>query len=551
MQLRPRAFALPAMLVGLACEGAREGRDDTGVEAGEEDSADVLARDDAAAPDEHDDDAPIRPDDGGTDDSGPDCPDGTVCMADFPCGHPLSGVEPGCRGSVRYLPRDVPCERICGTPCCGGSGCERVEEPCGEGETCELTSSWAICVAACRPVPTFADTMEVTRTLYVSPDAGDVGADGSWSRPFRTIGAAARAAVPGTEIRLLPGTHHADQYLADLDSVRIVGGGPGAAIVGGTQALHLVRPRRVVVEDLVVEGSASNGINVDDGGDGTGTAEEVLLRRVTFQDIGSDGNQDCLKLSGVDRFFVMESSFYRCASSGTSGSGIDMVGCHDGLIAHSLFREMGGNAVQAKGGSARVEIRGNRIADGGERALNLGGSTGIAYFRPAGADYEAMNIVAVSNLILGSEAPVAFVGCDGCLAANNTIVEPGRWIIRILQESVDGFVPCRNGRFINNIVVFNRSEVATLVNVGPNTAPDTFVFSNNLWHALDDPSFAGPVLPVEETSTILGDPLFFGVDDHHLDSGSPARGAGIPLAEVAGDLEGWCRGSPPSVGAYE
>jgi hypothetical protein len=183
----------------------------------------------------------------------------------------------------------------------------------------------------------------------------------------------------------------------------------------------------------------------------------------------------------------------------------------------------------------------------------MGGSTGLEFFRPLGADYEAQDIRAVANVIVGSEAAIAFVGCDGCLAANNTVVRPTHWVARILQESVTGFVPCRNGRFINNLVVFRQADLSTFVNVGPDTAPDSFTFADNLWFAEDDPSFAGPDLPVTETGTVVADPLF--VDgpnsDYHLGAGSPADGAGTTLTEVAADFDGNCYQDPPAIGAFE
>ena len=56
------------------------------------------------------------------------------------------------------------------------------------------------------------------------------------------------------------------------------------------------------------------------------------------------------------------------------------------------------------------------------------------------------------------------------------------------------------------------------------------------------------------TNATVGDPLFVGepTDDYHLQSSSPAAGAGVPLPGVPADIEGtWYDAENPSLGAYE
>ena len=74
------------------------------------------------------------------------------------------------------------------------------------------------------------------------------------------------------------------------------------------------------------------------------------------------------------------------------------------VIARSSFADLSANAVQAKGGSQDVEVRWNRMTDAGQRAVNMGGSTGAAYFRPPlsrdAPNAEARDIRVVANLIV-------------------------------------------------------------------------------------------------------------------------------------------------------
>jgi len=136
----------------------------------------------------------------------------------------------------------------------------------------------------------------------------------------------------------------------------------------------------------------------------------------------------------------------------------------------------------------------------GERPVNIGGSTGMPFFRPQGAKHEAKDITVRGNHIEGSLCAAAFVGVDGALFEDNTVLYPARWIFRILQETrAEGFVPCRGGIVRGNRVVFRRADIREDVNMSPGVAAETFRFENNRWFAEDRPLASKPRLPVEET----------------------------------------------------
>jgi hypothetical protein len=87
----------------------------------------------------------------------------------------------------------------------------------------------------------------------------------------------------------------------------------------------------------------------------------------------------------------------------------------------------------------------------------------------------------------------------------NTFYLPTKWAMRILQETTaEGFIPCRNGRFERNLVVFGSAALRPPVNVGPGTAPETFIFSENHWYCEDRPSASRPDLPVPERGGLYG-----------------------------------------------
>jgi hypothetical protein len=242
---------------------------------------------------------------------------------------------------------------------------------------------------------------------------------------------------------------------------------------------------------------------------------------------------------------------------------VDHVGCHRGIVARNYIHDVGSSGVQCKGGSEDIDVRWNRFENAGDRPVNMGGSTDFEYFRPplsaSSPNAEARNIRVVANVIQGGECAAAFVGCDGCLFANNTVVDPENWIVRILQETVtdDGyeFVPTRSGTIVNNIFYFNRAALsAEDINIGRNTAPETFKVSNNLWYAHDNPGASAPkALPVAETGAVIGqDPML--VDeaaDYHIDAASPAAGKGVAPPGAPMDMDGSCYAIRPSIGAYE
>lgn len=284
-----------------------------------------------------------------------------------------------------------------------------------------------------------------------------------------------------------------------------------AVIRGGSTGLQLSDPGHVVIEHLVLEGATANGLNIDDGGSFDSPAHHVILRRLLVRDVGPRGNRDGIKLSGVTSFVVE-----RCVVErwGSGGSGIDMVGCHEGRIEACRFRHeegSGANAVQTKGGSQKIVVRRNRFEHAGSRAVNIGGSTGLAYFRPpleTGATrFEAREIRVEGNVFVGSAAPVAFVGAEKSVVRFNTIYRPGRWALRILQETREpGFAPCRDNEFTDNVIAFHSASWSEGgVNIGSGTAPETFRFARNAWYCLDRPSRSAPRLPAPETDAVIGE----------------------------------------------
>jgi hypothetical protein len=355
---------------------------------------------------------------------------------------------------------------------------------------------------------------------------------------------AVQQAKPGTRIRIAPGDYQGPFYFAKVHGaagkpIILVGSDPKRPprILGRGECMHFSGASHLELQHITFQNAANNGLNIDDGGDYDTPSHHVTLRNLRVSDVGQKGNRDAIKLSGLDDFLVQNCLVERW---GDGGSGIDMVGCHRGKIIGCVLRQGGADGVQAKGGSSEILLRDCRMEDYGERGVNIGGSTGLEFFRPKVAQmpadrrYEARDIRIENSLFIGGTTPFAFVGVEGAVVRRNTVYHPKRWALRILQETREpGFVPCRNGRFEENIVVFRSDQwFEGGVNIGSATAPQTFQFARNVWFCSDRPERSRPTLPTPERDALIGqnprlrDPQR---GDFNLAPDSPAAGRGATL----------------------
>jgi|GEM_PF-1115814 len=417
------------------------------------------------------------------------------------------------------------------------------------------------------PVDFFEGKVPV-RELHVASGGSNNNGDGTPGNPYATIVHAANLAGPGDAVVVAPGNYAGGTYLADLTGtaerpIWIRGADPDnrPVINGANEGLHFTRVRYLIVENFDIRGSTDNGLNCDDGSEfaNPDATRFVLFRNLHFQDIGVGGNEDCLKLSGVDDYAVIDCSFLR-GSSG--GSGIDQVGCHNGLIDGCRFTDLGNHGIKCKGGSADILIRGNTFVNAGDRAINIGGYTDRGLFRPPASttegNTEARRICVVANIIRDS-GPVSFATCLDSWVVNNTIINPRTWLFRILPESTTEppytLLPTGDSGMINNLFVFDRNFLNNPdVNVGVGTAPETFTFQHNLWYASNNPGDSQPDLPVAELNGIVGlDPLLANPAalNFRLTTDSPAVQAGTVSEIAAIDFLGNPYADPPSIGAFE
>jgi hypothetical protein len=478
--------------------------------------------------------------------------------------------------------RDIPNGDLRLTPAATGAinwGCASSAQADLDGDSRPILGLWDVGADEAGPAwngfcpstnpAVFAEGKVPSREIHVAMTGSNATGDGSAGNPYATIQHAAGFATSGCAVVVAPGVYAGGSYVSGLSGtadhpiwIRGAYTTNRPVLNGGGEGLHLTRVRYLIVENLEVAGSANNGINCDDDGDyGNPEATRfVLFRNLYVHDIGSGGNQDGLKLSGVHDYAVADCTFLRGSAD---GSGIDHVGCHNGLIEDCAFTDMGSNAIQCKGGSACIVIRRCQFTRAGQRGINIGGSTGFAFFRPPlstnEVNAEARSITVAANVFRDTAAPVAFVGCVDSVVAHNTFIDPADWFFRILQETVTTppytFAPAGYSGFVNNLVYFNKTRVrSTDINVGPNTAPGTFLIMNNLWYAHDNPGASAPDLPVPEIHGKVGvNPLLANpaAADYSITLASPAARSGASTGAADTDYTNAPYLSPPSIGAFE
>lgn len=323
---------------------------------------------------------------------------------------------------------------------------------------------------------------------------------------LKSLRSALSKAEPGDRILITQGIYDGNFGLKNIQGTKerpivIAGNDPEFPPVfqGRGEAVKMSRIGYVKIKNIRIEKRSGNGINIDDGGDLGQPSHHIILDNVQISEIGKKGNIDAIKMSGVDHFVVKN-----CRIQGWGGSGIDFVGCHNGVVQGCTFEGVPGyrtkNAIQIKGGSNHVLVENNAFINCGERTISIGGSTGKPYFRPQYVDYEAENIVVAGNMFIGGEAHIAWVTSLNSHVHHNIFYLPEKYVGRILQEAKDSqFISCQKGCFEANMVVTDE-RVRTFFNIGSNTLPETFSFSGNAWYRFQ--SDKKPDLPTMEVGGI-------------------------------------------------
>jgi parallel beta-helix repeat protein len=393
-------------------------------------------------------------------------------------------------------------------------------------------------------------------TLYVAT-TGSNSNPGTSSKPFLTIGKAASVAVAGSVICVSPGTYN-EQVTSSTNGTA----GNWISFVSTTpQGAHVVQPSATAGSpgnqhrEFLIHGNYTevNGFEISGGDEGIyadGTFKCATHNLI--HDTGGDGIamncsdysaiygntiHDCGKFatycgSGISLYEAIasdsQSGFHNWVSHNISfaNSNVGVTGCHDGNgIIFDDWNNTQNGCVLSQPAYTQDGLVEENLAYGN-------GGVGIKPYQSSNITYR--NNTAFENQAGGANGPSvpAELANEGSTAAGNI--------------------------YANNIAVASQAIHSTADAIYDQNG--TATWDNNLTLCYDsggDPlvgdSCAGGVAPPKDSNVWGADPLFVasGSADYHLQSGSPALGAGTTTFGVpATDMDGNPLPTPPFIGAY-
>lgn len=363
--------------------------------------------------------------------------------------------------------------------------------------------------------PFGAANAQAQTTYYVSPNGSDYN-NGSATSPWQTPQHSSSVAQPGDTVVFMDGTYNlsagggtgdwfirtggtADHYVTYVAQhkwgAKLVGHGSG----DGTTVIGMAGGY-TIVKDFDITGPNANGFNLSTNGTAASYNQAVgnyIHDMVTPCDANSG--------AGI--------------TTGSGGNNYAGVG-HESAIGNLIV-----NLVAAGG------------CPGGHQA------SGIAMMLPDG--------VAANNIVINcGDAIEAWHAATNTVFYGNVVLNSGRGLSMGAGDAPGGIT--NNNSLVQNNVIVNGSGPAIIETGGTGT---NNVYKNNLVYGGNTSIQLSNGL--KATGTVSADPMFVNntgaaSGDYHLQSNSPARGAGLAWAGVASDFDGNARpqSGATDIGAY-
>lgn len=280
--------------------------------------------------------------------------------------------------------------------------------------------------------------MATEKEIWIDPIKGNDRNDGSQrTRPCRTLSAAWNRIPPGKSltatgyrIMLVAGHYRGDVLIPEGWMEKRCGtsaapvtiksaDGNGKAVLHGYFNIFQCNYLNLVGLQFVTDpgyGGGGNVVHVEG-------SNHITLRSCILN--GFDGKtrqpQETLKINQC-QYVEVES----CDISGASWFALDFVAVQYGHITGCRIHGSGDDCVVLKGGSACLNVDGNRIFDCGNIGFAAGQGTGFEFMTPPWIHYEAYDIKLTNNLIYNARnAGIAVRGGYNILVAYNTLYKIG------------------------------------------------------------------------------------------------------------------------------
>lgn len=335
---------------------------------------------------------------------------------------------------------------------------------------------------------------------WVDPRAGDDAADGTRSRPVRTVTEAWRRIPQSVQlsrphwIQLLPGTyapgtlpHYWEQRYGSTAAPIVLNAaeGPGTAVLAADINAFDIRHMQILGLDISTAGDAFH----------CERCSQVQLRRMRLDSRGA--GRETVKVNQSDHFVISDSDI-----SGAEDNAVDFVAVAHSAVTGNRIHAAQDWCIYVKGGSAYATVAGNEIFDCGTGGFTAGQGTGFEFMEAPWLRYEAYGVTAVDNIIHDTDGAglgvnggynivmafntlyrvgarshtVEFVhgsrSCDGDAARCAANRDRGGWG----GPDVEGqWIPSKHVAFVNNVVLNPAgyaSRWAHLQVAEPTTAPE-------------------------------------------------------------------------------
>jgi len=454
---------------------------------------------------------------------------------------------------------------------CGNSG-STPDASTGDASTNDVVqsadgsdASQNACGSVASFIPSWITSATFTKEVYVDPNGDDTN-DGSSGAPFKTPAKAFAAIAPGVRINFKTGTYACPPIVQDKLAttsspivIRAVDGPRTAKFdCGGTGDFFFSHVRAIVLDGLEIGNTAGHGVQLDSG---SGFATKDLSSDFALMNgYVHDTQLAGIKVAQSQRVYVIGNEFSKCAAGRQC---VEFVATDMPVIVGNDAHDSDA-FDEVKGGAHGGIIAKNKVHDmtaAGGGILVGGDCTGQQYLVDTNADFEAENLVVWSNVITNANGfAFRIVGCHDCTVANNTYYSAApKAILRVLHDAFASSgsstcdVPLHNAnvRIANNVFAWQKTSIDV---IPTDEDPKNVVFDHNSWFASGDDVtklFSDMPFTNEPTSQYNQDPkLASPPTDVSLASGSPAKGAGITIADVQGTFDGQCPATPPDIGAY-
>jgi len=301
----------------------------------------------------------------------------------------------------------------------------------------------------------------------------------------------------------------------------------------------------VVMEDLLIHDTGRDGIKI------TPKSNRATIRRVEIRNTGvrDDGNAD-----GIDN---------------VSGDGM--------LVEDSYIHDTATTGLYFKGGARNVVIQRNRIENTGDAGILVGFDTSPEYFDLSANPqyYEAIGGIVRNNVIRNTGyAGIGMYAAKDPVIANNTIVNAASRAHSAIYFGVTyqdwepeaGRPATVNPKIRNNLVIQNNNrcveirysnDLGGLSGLSGSPGTDWNGYGNGCVFRDGRPGGGFSQGSLSQWRNALNvdansKQAAYAVDANgRLPAGSPAIDAGTVLAEVGDDIDGQARSAPYDIGADE